>query len=345
MNLSEVERRKLISEVYHQNKSAKINQLYSMLKVFKIGRRTVYDVVNRLKQGLSIDRTPGSGRKAEKMPAKKVARLLKMAENSDKSCGQLASKFNISRVYAKSILNKHNIKYYKQKEAPKSSPAQVERQNQRLKILTTKVPENSHKHLVIDDESYFSLENPYKSGFYSSNKENCPDEIKFHGRKKFPKRLCVWIAISPKGHSDVFFVPANCALNAKIYSEECIKAKLVPFIEKYYPKGYYVFWPDGASCHYASTTIDVFEKFRINYIKREENPPNVPQIRPIERFWSHLKKAVYSDGWETQSYRGLKLRIRKKLTEFDEAYFKNLFTNAKQRISLASTNGALSVIN
>lgn len=34
----------------------------------------------------------------------------------------------------------------------------------------------------------------------------------------------------------------------------------------------------------------------INFILKIDNPPNVPQARPIKEVWSHLSRKVYDGG-------------------------------------------------
>ena len=49
----------------------------------------------------------------------------------------------------------------------------------------------------------------------------------------------------------------------------------------------------------------------------DDNPPNVPQARPIENLWTNLSLNVYDKGWQTQTKTQLIRRIRNKLKEFD----------------------------
>ena len=106
-----------------------------------------------------------------------------------------------------------------------------------------------------------------------------------------------------------------------------------------------MFWPDGASSHYAEETLKVLEKFSIQYIKKDQNPPNVPQLRSIERFWAHLKQKVYQDNWCASDFKSLERRIKNKLLEFDSEYFTKLFTHEKEKIAKAAQYGPLSVIH
>jgi hypothetical protein len=62
-----------------------------------------------------------------------------------------------------------------------------------------------------------------------------------------------------------------------------------------------VLWPDLASAHYAKDTLVRLEELKIEYVPKEDNPPNVPQIWPIENSWANLKTKVYSNN-----YRGKK---------------------------------------
>ena len=36
----------------------------------------------------------------------------------------------------------------------------------------------------------------------------------------------------------------------------------------------------------------------VNFVPKEVNPPNVPQVRPIENFWACSAKKVNEGGWE-----------------------------------------------
>ena len=224
------------------------------------------------------------------MTARKLNQFKKLAEGWTSSQRDLDTKFNITQSYCRELSGKFGIRSWKKRDSPKTTPEQLSRQMARLKFMASDlIPENG----IEDDESYFSLSGKGNKYFLASFPENIPLEKKLKPRAKFEARLCVWIAISRKGHSDPFFVPANCAVNSELYRSECIQKKLVPFISTNYKNHRYLFWPDGASCHYAADTIKILEKNGIEYVKKDQNPPNVPQLRCIEKFWSHLKQKVY----------------------------------------------------
>ncbi|RWS00481.1 uncharacterized protein B4U79_08326, partial [Dinothrombium tinctorium] len=85
---------------------------------------------------------------------------------------------------------------------------------------------------------------------------------------------------------------------------------------KYHSDGKYIFWPNLAPAHYARDTINVLNDENIKFLNKADNPPNVPQLRPIELFWHHLKTKVYENDFSVKNIDHLKQRIRLKLEQF-----------------------------
>jgi hypothetical protein len=103
----------------------------------------------------------------------------------------------------------------------------------------------------MDDESYFTFAHTSINGndrFYTSNVNVT---VKYRLIEKFQKKLLVWIAFSENGITEPYFVPNGLAVNLKIYLNECIKKRLLLFINQHHSDGKYIFWPDLASSHYA----------------------------------------------------------------------------------------------
>jgi len=91
----------------------------------------------------------------------------------------------------------------------------------------------------------------------------------------------LWLAISERGISEPVFVKAGLAVTAKVYIEKCLPV-LKNFIQKYHSNDKIIFWPDLAAAHYAKVTLTAFGTLNIQYVPKQENHPNVPQLRPIE---------------------------------------------------------------
>ena len=70
-----------------------------------------------------------------------------------------------------------------------------------------------------------------------------------------------------------------------------------------------MFWPDLASCHYTKENLAFLEENGIAYVKKEENPPSAPQIRPIENYWGILKMKVQDQDIVIKMFENLKTKV------------------------------------
>ena len=89
----------------------------------------------------------------------------------------------------------------------------------------------------MDDESYFTLDHISIKGynyFYTSDIEKTPDNVKYSPKAKFGQNLFVWISISERGITKPYFLSFGMEIDQKIYFNECIIKKLVPFIAKHH---------------------------------------------------------------------------------------------------------------
>ena len=50
-------------------------------------------------------------------------------------------------------------------------------------------------------------------------------------------------------------------------------------------------------------------------VDKVDNAANLPEVRPIEDFWSLLKAKVYENNWEAKTLHQLEFRIKKFLKE------------------------------
>ena len=54
------------------------------------------------------------------------------------------------------------------------------------------------------------------------------------------------------------------------------------------------------------------------FVSRVDNPPNVPQARPIETVWTVLERKIYENNWEAKYIDHLVKRIKQKAKELDQ---------------------------
>ena len=85
-------------------------------------------------------------------------------------------------------------------------------------------------------------------------------------------------------------------------------------------------------------------QIRHAYVKKEENPPNAPQIRPIENYWGILKMKVYDGNWSAKDREALIRRIKIKQKEIDQDVVIKMFDKLKQKVHNANQNGLSSLL-
>ena len=197
---------------------------------------------------------------------------------------------------------------------------------------------------IIDDESYFTLKHSTinrNNNFYSSDVSLTSASVKYSPTAKFDKKILVWICFSANGVSTPYFVPSGLAINKNTYLNECIVKRLIPFIKRFHSDGQYVFWPDLASSHYAKTVIEYFRDKKVNFVEKEDNPPNVAECRPIEDFWVILKAKVYEHNWLAETLDQLRNRINYCLKNVDLKAVQGLIGSISSRLDKIRRNGVI----
>ncbi|KAL4500830.1 hypothetical protein ABPG72_020064 [Tetrahymena utriculariae] len=199
---------------------------------------------------------------------------------------------------------------------------------------------------VIDDESYFTLTHSSINGnnrYYTSDKELTPSNVRYSAAAKYQSKVLVWLCFSQEGISKQFYLESGYAVNQEVYLNECIKKRLLPFLKKYHEDRNYIFWPDLASSHYAKSVTNFMDQNQINYIKKKENPANVPECRPIENFWAILKGLVYQNNWQASSIEALKTRIQLCIKKIDQNLVKKLAESIPSRLNNVQRNGFIEI--
>lgn len=333
--------RKRIYNFYLANRSQGKKFTVDHFRAEKLAPSTIYSIIERAENNTGHQRVPGSGRVAKKMSKRNINNLKKMFNDKDGvSQTQAARKFNCSQQYiSKTLKTKTTIRVYKKKMIPKRSDEQINKVTTRVDRLYRQLQKKS---CIVDDECYFTLAHSTINGndnFYSSNAAQSPPSVKYQEKAKFEQKILLWICASEKGLSKPYFVPSGLAVNQNTYLEKCVKKRLVPFIEEHHSDGEYLFWPDQASSHYAKKVIEYFRENGIKFVEKEDNPPNLPECRPIEDFWSILKGKVYENNWQAKDLAQLRSRIERCLKKIDFELVTRLFSSTRVRLSRVRRNG------
>ena len=305
-----------------------------------VPRRTINNI-RRFGNDKPASRKLGSGRPSIKLTPRKFTTLRRLFDNKDGiSQRQAANRYQCHHTTIGRALQKLNIQARKMKRIPQRDERQISEAKRLCGRLYRKF---SNCSWIIDDESYFTLSHSTIGGnniFYTSNIDNTPPNVKFSTKKKFEKKVLVWIAIGPNGWSEPLIKDSNFAINGRVYLEECIKKRLIPYIRANYDNDY-VFWPDKASSHYANDVINHLRQEGIHFVAKEDNPANVPEARSIEDFWGILKARVYANAWRAENTRQLTNRIKLCLRQMEPNLVQRLAGSTKKRIDNIRRNGVI----
>ena len=74
----------------------------------------------------------------------------------------------------------------------------------------------------------------------------------------------------------LFHTSKAVVINTSVYVNECLEKQL-PFIHKYHGDLNYLFGPGLASSYYSEDSLNWMDKY-VNYVDKESNPPNLPQV-------------------------------------------------------------------
>lgn len=307
----------------------------------KIPRQTIYSIIKRYEESGYVADKPRSGR-PKKLSRGQLTRLKRLVnKKTGISLRRIGPKFKVSYQTISNHLKALGIRYYKKQRAPKYTDKQLGEIPTRARRLYRTLSNNDFE-LIMDDEKYFLLQDqsvPTNRGFYTCDKRATPPEVKFKRTQKFEPKILVWIAISEKGISKPFFSKQKQAVGQTTYLNECIIARLMPFIASCHNKDKVLFWPDLATSHYGHEVLQYLNQKGVQFVDKEFNPQNCPQARPIETLWSILKNMVYDEGWEAKTIDQLQRRIARKLKEIDMKVVQNMFSGIRKQLRKIADNG------
>lgn len=157
--------------------------------------------------------------------------------------------------------------------------------------------------VVMDDETYVKINFATLPGpqFYTKYRDEVlPESETSIIMEKFGAKILVWQAICQCSHCSRTFL-TNVTINKDIYINECLKKRLLPFISSH--NGPVIFWADLATAHYAKATL----KF-LATVPKDANPPNVPELRPIERYCVLVKRELKNDKNPAKNKQSFKIK-------------------------------------
>lgn len=136
--------------------------------------------------------------------------------------------------------------------------------------------------------------------------------------EKFPEKYMTWQAIWSCGRRPDIFI-AKGTMTADVYLKECLQKIILPLIWEH--RAPEIFWTDLTTAHYARKVLDWFQTEGLSIVPKHLNPPNCPEIRPIERYWAIIKRKLLEDMKSIKTLSGLRRKWLRACAEMTDAAF------------------------
>jgi hypothetical protein len=347
VKITDIERQAFSKQVVHfyenyANKNLKITCNY-FVQQGKF-RQSISRIISRYKKTGTAEFKKKLGRKPKIMTKKVIEKVKKNLESdpelTDKE-GAKKAKLKLS-TYRHIRKKKLGIKTYVKEVAPIYVKDQEKRAKKSCRKLYRKsLPKGGNKVFLIDDETYVPFDYkqvPGKQYIRCKDKSIVPDNIRFKGKAKFPKKYMIWQCIDSDGNISDPFISVG-TMNSKTYLNECLKKILMPFIDKHHNRDQVLLWMDLATCHYSNQVIEWLNENNIEYVEKTQNAPNVPQVRPIEKFWSLCKTEYRLRKKQAKNMRSFKIIWRNISKKVAEKSAQQLFKHFKKNLRAISEKG------
>jgi transposase len=311
--------------------------------VENISKSTIVRTLNRYKTTGIATTSSSPGRTIKKINLKSIAKIKKLLNGNPNISNKKASaKLKIPKTtYLRLVKKRLGYKTFKKETVPKYIKNQESRVKNNSGVLAKKLRGNVV--LIMDDETYVmadSSQTKLQRYYKAKAKEDVSDQYRFQPKQKYPKKFMVWQALDDNGNATDPFIFEG-TMNSELYVKECLKKRLVPFIQIHHPNSKILFWPDMATSHYAENVTSFLEENKIDYIKKKDNLPNCPQARPIEKFWAICKQKYAETGKQYKTLRNFKIAWNKISNEVINESGKALMMNTKQKLKLINKYGPL----
>ena len=301
-------------------------------KQLKVPLRTVQRVIKKFLDTGTVKRKAGTGlnqKPKNKKLADKVIAALK--RNPGLSERELAQKYQTSKSFVHRTKKKYGMIVHKKRNVPRREEKQQTTAIRRSKLLYRCLV-NEKSCLIMDDETYVKVNFRSLPGhnYYSAiNRNIISSKFKTIQSEKFAKKYLVWQAICQCGLRSKPFITKS-TLKSSNYIKDCLEKRLLPFVRSHSSPT--LFWPDLASCHYAKTTLKWYDDNDVRFVPKNMNPPNCPELRPIEHYWSIIKGILkkntneaknlndFKRKWETATQRIPKETVQK-MKKFEKIIF------------------------
>ena len=321
--------RKRILHIYTEDSTASYRTIARRLG---IGKSTVANVINNFIRRLSIERKPGTGRKTGPVCKKTEAKVVAIfKKNPNISVRDVAKKVGKSSSFVQKVKKRKGLRTFKVRKAPNRTDKQDCTAKTRARKLYDAIL-TKFECVIMDDETFVKSDFkqlPGQNFFTCINKFDVDKNFKQQKMSKFAGKFLVWQAICTCGKTSKTFVTKG-SVNQEIYLEECVKKRLMPLIRSHNTPP--LFWPDLATCHYARTVLEWYQRNGINFVPKDKNPPNCPELRPIEKYWALVKQKLKKSQKQPTSLSDFEKEFNKASAALGSTTVCNLMRSVRSKV-------------
>lgn len=298
-------------------------------------------VDKHLKEGTLHDRKQKIRRSGPADHQKEAKFRATITKNKNISSRDLARKVGVSSGNIVAMKRRNGLRTYIKKRIPKQTLKQQNVSITRARKLYDELLVHKNCCILMDDETYVKMDNKaiLQQQFYTKKiGEQVDDKISSIKIGKFDAKVLVWQAICSCGlRTSTFY--AQGTINAAMYKKECLQKRLLPLYRKHSIPP--LFWPDLATAHYARSTLDWLEQAGIRYVPKDMNPPNCPQLRPIETYWALVKRKAVGRGKTNTTIKEFKKNWAAAVLKISIAVVQTLMAGICRKVRLHIRGGKL----
>lgn len=256
------------------------------------------------------------------------------------SVRDVAKKLHVSKTFVQNTKTRAGLRTFKVQKSPNRDEKQNTVAKSRARKLYDQKLTKPHC-CVMDDETYVKADfNQIPGNLYVTAKDKCdvPENLRTQKMSKFAKKFLIWQAICTCGKRSTPFVTTS-TMNGQVYLEECLQKRLLPLLKAH--DGPTIFWPDLASCHYTKDVLEWYKANDVDFVPKDLNPPNTPELRPIEKYWAIMKEHLLKRPKVVKNVEEMKKAWVNMQKTVDSEVVQNLMAGVKAKVRAFGYKGEI----
>ena len=267
-------------------------------------KNSVNRLIKKVELTGSTERRKGSGRPKSVSTDENVEMVGELIASQEDAPGthlsqrRIAKRLKMSRSCVRKII-KGQLKWkpFKRIKTSRKSESVKEKRKTRARRLLDRFTTLQVRNIIFTDEKDFPLEIPLNSKndvVYGKKKSDIPPVRLYHEQNRFSKKIMVSAGVSWNGKTRIHFLDTSTVkVNADRYVD-LLRDCLIPDMNNMYPNKEFILQQDGATSHTSRRTQQFLEENEIVYIKKDDWPPNSPDLNPMDyAIWNQTLSLPY----------------------------------------------------